>query len=384
MDKKTFLMGVAAGLVVAAVSFGAYNFAAGYGQDEYEEKREHIEQLLDSRYVDEVDKDAMHEAVYKAMAESLGDKYTEYMSAEEYKSYMESSQGSFYGIGVTISEDKENKVITVINTLKDSPAQKAGMLAGDMIIKVNDTDIVGYSLDEAVAVIKGEKGTSVKITVLRPETDETLVFDIVRDEVVEQSVAVNMLDDIGYIQISGFKKNTYNEFMDAYEEVLNNKAKGLIIDVRSNPGGLFEVVRNICDELVGEGVYVYTIDKSGKKEEFVSDEKCVEIPLYILVNEHSASASEILAGAVQGMDAGKLVGTTTYGKGLVQGLFALRDGSGLKITIQKYYTPDGICIQGEGITPDYEVELPEGFIYSGQIDLENDTQLLKAIELINE
>lgn len=383
MDKKDYLKGVVTGIAVCAViAAGVFLTSPGRsfiaGRLVPNTKAAYIQELLDRLYVDEVDEDT----VYKAMVDSVGDKYTQYFTADEYKAYMEKSSGTFFGIGVTVTEDKDGKGTLVIGVLEDSPAEKAGLKEGDYITTVDGEDIRGMSVDDAAAAIKGEKGTQVSIIVFREATGETLQFDIIRDEVISRSVSSRMIDEIGYIQITGFKKNTYDEFRAAYDGILSENPKGLIIDVRNNPGGLFKVVGEIVDDLVGEGVYVSTVDKSGKKVEYTSDAECIEIPLCVLVNGYSASASEILSAAVQDMGAGILVGENTFGKGLVQGLYPISDGSGVKITIQKYYTPNGVCIQGEGIAPDVEVSLPDGYIFSGQIDLENDTQLLKALELL--
>lgn len=390
MDKKSFFKGMAAGAAAVVVIGVAFVFSTSLGTAlagdslGFETKASYIMGLLDKLYVEDIDVEEMNEAMYKAMVSSVGDKYTEYFTAEEFDDYMEQSQGSFYGVGITVTEKEEKNGVYVINVIDDSPAQAAGILAGDVIYAVDGKDITDLSLDSAVSLMKGEKDTEVTLTVYRESTDENLDFKIIRDEVNTITVASQMLDEIGYIQITGFKKNTYNEFKENYDEIMAQNPKGLIIDVRSNPGGLFDVVGEVVDDLVGEGVYVYTIDKNGNKEEQYSDAKMVEVPLAVLVNENSASASEILAGAVQDMKAGVLVGNTTYGKGLVQGVYKIPDGSGVKITIQKYYTPKGVCIQGEGITPDYEVDLPEDYIYNGSVNLEKDTQLLKAIEILSE
>ncbi|NLK37035.1 MAG: S41 family peptidase, partial [Epulopiscium sp.] len=186
------------------------------------------------------------------------------------------------------------------------------------------------------------------------------------------------------IKLSGFHANSYDQFKKAYDELTAQGMKGLILDVRNNPGGLLDIAVKIADELVPKGTIVYTVDKSGERKDSLSDEKHIEVPLILLVNGYSASASEVLAGAVQDMNVGKLVGTQTFGKGLVQGLFPLSDGSALKITIQKYYTPKGVCIQGEGITPDYIMELPEEYKYSIRVPEEEDTQLQKAVDVILE
>lgn len=390
MDKKSFFKGLAAGAAAVIVIGVGFVFATGFGTAlagenlGFETKASYIMGLLDRLYVEDIDVEEMNEAMYRAMVSSVGDKYTEYFTAEEFENYLEQSQGTFYGVGITVTEMEDESGVYVVNVIDDSPAQAAGILAGDVIHAVDGEDITDLSLDSAVSLMKGEKDTEVTLTIYRESIDQDLEFKIIRDEVNQITVGSQMIDDIGYIQITGFKKNTYNEFKDNYDSIMAENPKGLIIDVRSNPGGLFDVVGEVVDDLVGEGVYVYTIDKNGNKEEQYSDAKMVEVPLVVLVNENSASASEILAGAVQDMKAGVLVGNTTYGKGLVQGIYKIPDGSGVKITIQKYYTPRGVCIQGEGITPDYEVDLPEGYIYNGSVNLEKDTQLLKAIEILSE
>ena len=236
-------------------------------------------------------------------------------------------------------------------------------------------------ISEAITKIKGEEGSLVNITIYRQSENKEIDFNIERSAIEVQSVAGKMLEDgIAYIAISGFKANTFDQFSKIYDELMNEGAKGLIIDVRNNPGGLLDVVNKIADKLLPEGNIVYTIDKEGNRTDYNSDKESVNVPLVLLVNGNSASASEILAGAVQDSGTGELVGTQTFGKGLVQNIYTLPDGSALKITIQKYYTPNGVCIQGTGITPDYVVELPEE---AGPVIIEDeDTQLIKAVEVL--
>jgi carboxyl-terminal processing protease len=390
LEKKTylkgFLSGVLAIILVAALARGIHRVQSFSGTElPRDTKIQTIEKYLDRYYVDEVDKEDMVEMMYAGLVAGVGDPYTAYMSKEELESFMEDTEGSFEGIGVEVTMDPKDNSLVVIAPIPNSPAEKVGILSGDKIIKVDGEDISGLNLNAIISRVKGEEGTIVKITVYREATNEILDFTVERKSIEVSSVTHRMLEDnIGYIKLSGFHANSYDQFKKAYDELTAQGMKGLILDVRNNPGGLLDIAVKIADELVPEGTIVYTVDKSGERKDSLSDEKHIEVPLILLVNGYSASASEVLAGAVQDMNVGKLVGTQTFGKGLVQGLFPLSDGSALKITIQKYYTPKGVCIQGEGITPDYIVELPEEYKYSVRIPEEEDTQLQKAVDVILE
>lgn len=391
MKKRPFLKGLILGIALTVVVGIGGNFAVSalgigmYKDMGLSEKISTIATILDQKYVDEIDFDKMEEGVYDGMVRALGDPYTDYMTAEEFSQFLEDNEGEFYGIGVEVIGDTTDGSIRVISPIIGTPAEKAGILPDDRIIKVNDTDVSTESIDEAIKLIKGEEGTSVKVTIYRQSTGEIKDFDIVREKINVQTVESKIVDDnIGYLRITSFKENTYDQFKEHYDNLMGQNIKGLVIDVRNNPGGNLDVVEKITDMLIPEGTLVYTIDKEGKREDYTSDANCINIPLCVLVNGNSASASEILSGAVQDTGTGKLVGTQTFGKGLVQGLYPLSDGSGLKITIQKYYTPKGVCIQGEGITPDYVVELPEELQYQLTIEEDKDTQLQKALEVIEE
>lgn len=391
MSKKPFLKGVIVGVACTLVVVISLNFAFvffmgnSYKDLGVSEKISTIATILDKKYVDEIDMDKLEEGIYDGMVKAIGDPYTDYMTADEFAQFMEDSEGEFCGIGVEVMADGTDGSIRVISPIVGTPAEKAGILPDDRIIKVNDTDVSASLIDKAIDLIKGEEGTSVNVTIYRESTKETKSLDIVREKINVQTVESKIVDDnIGYIRITSFKENTYDQFKEQYDSLKSQNIKGLVIDVRNNPGGNLNVVEEITDMLIPEGVLVYTIDKEGNREDYTSDANCIDIPLCILVNGNSASASEVLSGAVQDTGTGKLVGTQTFGKGLVQGLYPLTDGSGLKITIQKYYTPKGVCIQGTGITPDYVVELPEELQYQLTIDEKDDTQLHKAIEVINE
>lgn len=390
MDKKSFFGGLATGFAVFVLGMGVYNFSPSvYGLFNKtlsaDKKIDYIMNLLDEYYVDNLDYGKMEEGMYSGIVASLGDPYTTYMDAEKYKAYTDDTMGSFYGIGVSISVNPTDNTIMVIAPIPNTPAAEAGILPNDRIVKINENDVSGSDLDKAVSMMKGLEGTTVKVSVYRPSEGKTLDFDITRKKIEVSTVAHEMLEDqIGYLQITQFNKNTYDQFMEAYNDLNSKGQKALILDLRNNPGGMVDTVEKITDVLVPEGTMVYTVDKNGNREDAVSDSNRINIPLYVLVNENSASASEILSGAVQDMGVGKLVGTKTFGKGVVQGLFKLPDSSGVKITIQKYYTPKGVCIQGIGITPDYTVELPESQQNKLTVDRDLDTQLQKAIELSKE
>ncbi|HCT64409.1 MAG TPA: hypothetical protein DIC60_03915 [Lachnospiraceae bacterium] len=389
MNRKTFFSGVATGVAASVMSFAILNMAAvaidakdpqNFSMDE---KINYISQLLNKHYVDNVDNDALMDGIYYGMVDSIGDPYTTYLSSEQVKSFMESTEGSFCGIGVNIISDEKTGTITVISPIAGTPAETAGILPGDVIRKVNGTSIIGMDSSEAISMIKGAEGTEVKITVYRQSQDKEIDLNITRSAIEVPSVAGEMLaDDIAYIKLSGFKNNTYDQFIEEYNKMMSSGAKGLVLDVRNNPGGVLSIVEKIADKLVPEGTLVYTIDKNGERVDYTSDSECVKVPLCILVNGNSASASEILAGAVQDTGTGTLVGTQTFGKGLVQNIYPVPDGSAVKVTIQKYYTPRGVCIQGEGITPDYVVNLPEELEKTLVIKHEDDTQLQKAIDIV--
>lgn len=314
--------------------------------------------LSNKFYFDQADEEKAADNIYKAYLSSYGDKYTVYYTADEYKKLMESTTGKFYGVGALCSLNEAGGV-TVVDAFNDGPAYKAGVRDGDIVIKVDDTDITGMDLSSAVALIKGEKGIQVKLTVLRD--NETLTFSIIRDEITTPTVDYKMLDDfIGYIQISQFDEVTTEQFKSALTDLKNQGLKGLIVDIRDNPGGMLNVVVNIADEIISKGLIVYTDDVNGNRKEYKgSSDSELNVPMAVIVNGNSASASEIFAGAMQDYGKAKIVGTQTYGKGIVQTIQPLTDGSAIKYTVAKYYTPKGQDIQGNGVTPDIVVELPK-------------------------
>ena len=329
--------------------------------------------LSNKFYFDQADEEKSADSIYKAYLSSYDDKYTVYYTADEYKKLMESTSGKFYGVGALCSINESGGVM-VLDAFEDGPAYKAGVRDGDVVIKVDDTDITGMDLSSAVALIKGDKGTQVNLTIVRD--DKTYVFSIIRDEIITKTVDYKMMENsIGYIQISQFDEVTTEQFKEALTDLNNQGLKGLIVDIRSNPGGLLNVVVDIVDEIIPKGLIVYTDDVNGNRKEYNgSSDNEITVPMAVLVDGNSASAAEIFAGAVQDYGKGKIIGTQTFGQGIVQTIQPLTDGSAIKYTIAQYYTPKGQVIQGNGVTPDMVVELPK--------DATEDLQLDAALEYV--
>jgi len=345
-----------------------------------------LEDIIKDYYLGDVDDETLLEGQLKGLFASLGDPYSVYMSKDEFSDFMEATMGVFGGIGIYVAAGEDN-LITVVSPIEDTPGERAGIKPGDKIIKVDGKEFTADKMDEAVKLMKGEPGTEVVITIRREVNGKTEIFDktIVREEIRVKSVKAAMMEDgIGYIRITSFDELTYEDFASNLKDLQKKGMKGLVIDLRNNPGGLLDVSAKIADELMGEGTIVYTETKQKEREYLKSDKKMLGLPLVILVNEGSASASEVLSGAIQDTKVGTIVGTTTFGKGIVQRIKELSDGSGFKITVSEYFTPNGRNIQGIGITPDVVVEIPEGVEVIGVENLKEDTQLQKAIEIIKD
>ncbi|MBR5122920.1 MAG: S41 family peptidase, partial [Anaerotignum sp.] len=303
---------------------------------------------------------------------------------ENLDQYMENANGNFDGVGIEVYLNQENEVV-ISHVMEGQPAEEAGLKEDDIIVGVDGEDMRGKMVSDVAAKIRGKAGTEVTIEVLRKSVDKTLEFTMERKVVEVESVKSRMMQgNIGYISISGFKENTYDQFKTALSGLQEQGMKGLVLDIRNNPGGLVKSVYQIGEELLPEGTMVYTLDKKEKRSDLKCDAEYLDIPLVVLVNENSASAAEILSGAVKDTERGTLVGVQTFGKGLVQRLFTLPDGSGLNVTIQKYYTPNGTSIHGVGVAPDVTVELPEVYQNTslGMIPEGQDSQLQKALEVM--
>lgn len=353
-----------------------------------EEAVDKIEELMahvDLYYNGEYDEEEVRAALYKGTLSGLGDKYSTYYTPEEYQDLQMTTSGNYYGIGAGLSQDADTMEVTVVKVYGGTPAEEAGLRDGDQILMVDSYKAESMELSLLVKKIRGEEGTTVHLSVYRESTDETLELDVERRNVDLPSVESQMLDNgIGYIQISEFQGNTADQFREAVEGLQKEDMKGLIIDVRGNPGGLLSAVVDILDQVLPEGTVVYTEDKYGKRDTYTSDASCLQYPIAVLMDENSASAAEIFAGAIKDYHYGTLIGTTTYGKGIVQTVYPLEDGDAIKITTAKYYTPEGNYIHDVGIEPDIELTYdytgPEDGIY----DIQYDNQLQKAIEVLEE
>lgn len=359
-----------------------------YSYDKIVEKLSLLKMLIDTYYLDEVDPENFATGIYRGFIASLNDPYSTYYTKEEYSNLLESSSGVYYGIGAVVSQDVKTGIITVVKPYEGTPAYNAGLLPNDIIYKVNGEEVTGKDLTEVVSKIKGKEGTEVVITIYRDGVVEPMDFTIVRQKINIPTIEFEMLDSrnkIGYIQITEFDEITVSQFSDAVSQLERKGMKGLIIDVRDNPGGLLNSVVKILDRLIYKGLLVYTEDKNGQREEkYADDSKQFNKPIVVLINENSASASEIFAGALQDYEKATIVGTTSFGKGIVQSVIPLTDGTAVKLTISKYYTPKGRNIHGTGITPDVEIELDEELKKMVTIPHDQDNQLQKAIEIIKD
>lgn len=354
--------------------------ADGVINDESIKKLEAIEEVINEYYYqdEDIDADKMIEGMYAGMVDSLEDPYSVYYTAEEWQSLMEETEGIYYGIGAYLSLDSATGLAKISGVIAGTPAEEAGLRENDIIYKVDDENIQGLELSEIVSRVKGEEGTVVHLTVIREGETDYLEMDVTRRQIESPTVNYEMYDNgIGYIQIREFDDVTTDQFTEALAVIKGSDAEGLILDLRGNPGGSLPVVVDIARMILPEGMIVYTEDKYGERDEYTCDGKNeLNIPLVVLVNGNSASASEILAGAIKDYGKGTLIGTTTFGKGIVQRVLPLTDGTALKLTISAYYTPKGNNIHGIGIEPDIECEFDADAYYDDGVD----NQLDRAIE----
>lgn len=382
-NKKGFWQGALCGalaviLIAGLVSCGIVKNVLS---DDTEKKLKNIKYLISEYFLDEYSEEELEAGLLEGYVSGLDDPYSVYYDEENTKALLESVQGEYSGIGAVLSQDIETGIITMIRIYEDSPAMKAGLKDGDVLYKVGDIEVTGEDLSEMVTHIKGEKGTEVELTVYRDGVSEPITVTAVRDQIEIETVEYEMLGDkIGYIAISEFEEKTCGQYEEAIAELTAQGMKGLIVDLRNNPGGSLTAVCDMADVMLPEGLIVYTEDKNGKKTEYKSTaEEVFDKPLVVLVNGNSASASEIYASAIQDHGIGTIVGTQTYGKGVVQSVFDLKDGTCLKLTVSEYFTPNGRTIHGEGVTPDVVVEY-----VADEENVEKDNQLEKAVEVIKE
>jgi carboxyl-terminal processing protease len=340
-----------------------------------------LEDTIQQYFWQDVDEEALEDGLYKGLLESLDDPYSVYYTEEELIAMQEQTEGVYYGVGAYISQDTESGYVRISGIIKNTPAEESGLMPDDYIYMVDGEEMYGQDSSYVVSKIKGEEGTYVTISVLRDGESEPIDISVERRKIESPTVEYEMYDDgMAYIQITEFDLVTSSQFEEAYNQAKSDGMKGLIIDLRSNPGGNLSTVCDIAREILPKGLIVYTEDKYGKREEYTCDGKNeIQVPLVVLTNGYSASASEILAGAVKDYGIGKLVGTTTYGKGIVQKVINLSDGTAVKLTVSSYFTPAGNNIHKIGIEPDVEVEF-DADLYKDGID----NQLEKAKEVLAE
>ena len=359
--KRAIIYGVVL-VIITYIITSAFNIAIGgkvvISKATYEEYKKYnkmiaLENMVEEDFYQKTDEDKLVTGAIKGMFSGLNDPYSQYYTKEEFDNLTQQTSGSFVGIGVYISPSEEDDHITIIAPIEGSPAEKSGIKAGDKILKVDGKVVSAKNSDEAVSMMKGKKGTEVELTIKRGE--QILDVKVTRDKIVSKTVDEKVLEDnIGYIKITSFTEHTNKEFEKALKTLKQSDIKGLIIDLRDNPGGLLNVCKDIADSLIGEGTIVYTKDNKGNTEYLKSDKEKLGLPIVVLTNEGSASASEILTGAIIDNKAGISVGTTTFGKGLVQSVRGLKDGTGYKLTTAQYFTPNGEYINGKGIKPTIE------------------------------
>lgn len=356
------------------------------GEMTFSSKIDRMSTLVDKYYINEYDSEKMEDAALSAYAEEINDPYTAYINADNYSAMLESMGGDYEGIGVEVYI--ENDYITIMTVFENSPAKKAGILKGDKIVAVEGEKADSSNYQESINKIKGigapEGDKDVVITIMRGQ--ETMDLTLVREAVSVDTVFSKVIaPSVGYIRLTDFGEKTYADFVVHYAKLKDQNITGLILDLRNNPGGMLTTVVNIADAILPEGNILTIKDKQGDEVPYDSAAEAIDLPLCVLINENSASASEVLAGAVRDHKRGTLVGTKSYGKGVVQSLMEFGDGSAFKLTTAKYYTPSGECIDGMGIKPDIEVALSEELMYKDidELTIEEDEQLRTALQVLN-
>ena len=392
-DKKTYRKGVFKGVLITTLVFllifcgiGIF-YIRSFGNSGIAgvslSKLKYMEEVINRYYYKDVTEADEATGIYKGLMASLDDKYADYYTPEEYQKLMEELGGSFGGIGATLSKDADTGNVVIQGIYEDSPAEKAGLKAGDILLAADGVNSVDCeTLEDFVSLVRGEIGTEVKLLYSRDGVENTV--KVVRDNIEIKSIRYEVLEgDIGYVYIADFSENTADQFKAAMDDLQSRGMKGVIFDLRTNGGGLLDSVTEILDYLLPEGTTVYIEDKDGHKQVFKSDAKhFVDLPMTVLTSEYTASASEIFAGAIRDYDYGTLIGTKTFGKGIVQSTINLPDGSAMKLTTARYFTPKGECIHEVGIEPDIKLE----YEFMGGADTEydelQDNQIQKAIEVL--
>ena len=387
-----FILGIMTSFVLVYVGFAfAFNngnvlslFLKRNSKLDYkkiEEKTSVLQNIIDRYFLFDEDMTKVEDGIYAGMMNGLGDPYTVYYTKEEYKALNEDTEGKYSGIGAVVSQNPNTKIITIVKIFDNSPANDAGLQVGDIIDKIDGEEVAGTDMDILVKTkIRGEEGTSFKVTVLRGDDRKEVELDLIRRSIEVETVAGKMLDNnIGYIAVSQFDAVTSEQFKSNIESLQSQGMTKLIVDLRGNPGGLLDQVVDMLDYILPDGLVLYTEDKYGKREEYYSDGSHeLKIPMVVLVNENSASASEVFTATFRDFEWGTVVGKTTFGKGIVQNVLPLGDGTAVKITTQHYYPPSGYDLHKVGIKPDLEVDLNEG----AKIGTDSDNQLSAAIDIL--
>lgn len=371
---KTIIAVLLIAIISSISTLGLIYYALGFNEQGFSNLMRFITayRFIETKYVNDTDDVKLIDGAIDGMVKSLNDPHSNYLSPKMYKTLMEQTEGSFAGIGVVMGMDNEQK-IHIVGIMENSPGQKAGLQEGDEILAVDGVPVTQMAFDEVAAHVRGQAGTDVVLTIMRDNANQDIT--ITRDNIKLKTVGHKMLDNnIGYIQIVSFSEDTANEFNEAYNDLKNQGMKALVLDLRNNPGGLLTTCVEIAKKLVPKGEIVSIVDKQGNKETYSSSLEAPEYPLVVLINKNSASASEILSGAIQDTKAGTIIGNTSYGKGSVQTILPMFEDDAVKLTIAKYYTPSGRSIDGTGIAPDIEINLDENATL--------DTQLDKALEVL--
>ena len=388
--KLAFIVGLAIGMMIMAVISGAHGIYARQrlgGHADPTTKVHEIYAILERHSMFDFDVDDMLNSMYRGLIQGIGDNNAQYFDPRGFAAFNQRIGGTFVGIGIRIMLDPEDDKVTVVTVFRGAPAEEAGILVRDKIIQVDGMCVLGYSIEDVVGKIAGRENTRVNITIFRPTEDIEIRYDIYRRRVEIPSVYHELLEShgtrIGYIQIITFDSLTFGQFEYAIDELLAMGAAGFVIDLRNNSGGLMSAVNRITNLLIPEGIITFTKNAAGDRVNYYSNEYYLGLPLVVLVNEISASASEILSGAVRDTGVGTIVGTSTFGKGTVQQPFELSDNSAIVITVRKYFTPSGVSIDGVGITPDVYVQMSHELSHLiGSLPLEEDVQLQVALEVV--
>jgi len=375
-----FIAGMIVSFVLVYVGLAATNVSK-LDYRKIEEKTSLLQSIIDKYFLFDEDMTKVEDGIYAGMMNGLDDPYTVYYTKEEYKALNEDTEGKYSGIGATVSQNPKSKIITIVNVFDNSPAKEGGLLAGDIIYKIDGEEVTGTDLDVLVKTkIRGVEGSSFTMTVIRGDDRKQIDLNLTRRSIEIQTVTSKMLNDgIGYVAVSQFDALTSAQFKSNIESLKSQGMKKLIVDLRGNPGGLLDQVVDMLDYILPEGLVLYTEDKNGNKEEYYAknpDE--LKIPMAVLVNENSASASEVFTATFKDFKWGKVVGKTTFGKGIVQNVLPLGDGTAVKITTQHYYPPSGYDLHKVGIKPDVDVDLNDGAV----IGSDSDNQLGKAVEIL--